>query len=117
MPEPEHLHTAVEAAFNAGDVDGLVALYEPDAVLVTADGNRAEGLEAIRAIWAALTSLGGSMTVSTRHAVRNGDLALLRNDYKVTFDGGAFGGSTAEIARRQSDGTWRYVIDMPGGAD
>ena len=91
MTEPERLHAAVEEAFNAGDVDGLVALYEPDAVLVTADGTRAEGLEAIRTIWAALTSVGGSMSLSPRYAVRNGDLALLRNDYMVTFGGGSLG--------------------------
>jgi hypothetical protein len=29
--DPVDVHRAVEDAFNAGDVDGLLALYEPDA--------------------------------------------------------------------------------------
>ena len=31
--DPVDVHRAVEDAFNAGDVDGLLALYEPDARL------------------------------------------------------------------------------------
>jgi hypothetical protein len=32
------------------------------------------------------------------------------------MDGAEVGGSiTSEVARRQSDGTWRYVIDNPYG--
>jgi hypothetical protein len=38
-------------------------------------------------------------------ALRLGDLALT----STTFSGGA----TAEVARRQPDGTWLWVIDQP----
>jgi ketosteroid isomerase-like protein len=44
--EPQDLHRAVEAAFNDGDVDALVALYEPDARMLRDDGTAAEGIEA-----------------------------------------------------------------------
>ncbi len=46
------IHPAVQDRFNAADVDGLVALYEPDAVMMGPEGERVDGLEAIRANWA-----------------------------------------------------------------
>jgi ketosteroid isomerase-like protein len=36
--EPEQIHGRFEQAFNAGDIEALVALYEPDAALVPAAG-------------------------------------------------------------------------------
>lgn len=51
-----------------------------------------------------------------------GDLALLSIAYRLT-DGRAHDGSpvdssgvTVELVRRQKDGTWKYLIDLPNGA-
>ncbi len=35
---PEQIHRMFETAFNDNDLDGLMALYEPDAVLVPQPG-------------------------------------------------------------------------------
>jgi ketosteroid isomerase-like protein len=119
MADPVTVHEAVEAAFNSGDVDALVALYEPDAGLVRDDGSVASGLDEIRAEWSALIALGGQVTLVTRHAVEVGDLCLLSNDWTFRIDGEvAASARTSEVARRQPDGSWRYVIDAPyGGGD
>jgi uncharacterized protein (TIGR02246 family) len=79
--EPSDIHGQVERAFNAGDADGLVALYEPDARMVNPDGSFAIGHDAIREIWAGFISLGGQITMSTRYAVEMGDIALLSNEW------------------------------------
>jgi uncharacterized protein (TIGR02246 family) len=42
------IHPAVEAGINDQDLDGLVALYAPDATLIGLDGNTVTGTEAIR---------------------------------------------------------------------
>lgn len=110
------LHRLVEAAFNAGDVDALVALYEADAIMGTPDGSFVRGLEAIREQWAGFVALNGRITMETRHAVEVGDLALLRNDWHFVAGEMEFSSQTAEVARRQGDGAWRYVIDNPYGA-
>jgi ketosteroid isomerase-like protein len=45
---PEDLSRLIVERLNAGDVDGLVALYEPDAVLALPDGQIATGSDEIR---------------------------------------------------------------------
>jgi ketosteroid isomerase-like protein len=110
------LHAAVEKAFNASDLDALVALYEPDARLLAEDGEAAEGLDAIREAWAGLTGLGGQISMTTRYSEEVGDLALLSNAWTFQMDGATQSGITAEVAHRDGDGVWHYVIDNPYAA-
>lgn len=117
VDKPERLHPALEGAFNAHNVDDLVDLYEEDAVLVAADGSLSAGRAAIRQHWIDKVSLGGHMILTTRYVVQLGDLALLRTDWTFSYGHHETSASTAEIARRQRDGSWRYVIDHPYGAD
>lgn len=115
--KPGDLHPAVERAFNAGDVDGLIELYEDDARMVRDDGSVARGTDEIRDIWSGFVAFGGRITMATRYAVEMGDTALLSNVW--TFEGSdlTFSSVSAEVARRQQDGSWRYIIDNPFGAD
>lgn len=116
--QPGDLHQLVQDAFNAGDADALVALYESDVVMATPEGDVVKGRDAIREQWAGFIALGGTITLETQHAVEMGDIALLRNDWHFVADGMDFSSRTSEVARRQSDGSWRYVIDHPyGGAE
>lgn len=115
--DPVSVHAAVESAFNDGDVDALVGLYEPDARMVRDDGTAAVGLDEIRAVWAELVALGGRVRMVTRYAVESGDIALLSNEWTLEVEGNPVASAvTAEVARRQDDGTWRYVIDNPFAA-
>lgn len=106
---PEDLGRFFVARANAGDVDGLLALYEPDAVLATPAGP-ATGTEAIRAAFTALPADRPTFTPGEpRPTLRAGDLALT----STRPDGGRV---TVEVARRRPDGTWRWVIDPPRAA-
>jgi ketosteroid isomerase-like protein len=113
--KPADLHPLVEAGVNSKDVDALVALYEPDACFVRLDGTVAVGTDEIRVEWEAMLSLDSRVTLTTRFAVEMGDLALLSN-YWCTDGDTPFASGTAEVARRQPDGRWLYVIDNPLGA-
>jgi uncharacterized protein (TIGR02246 family) len=114
----EEIHRLVQEAFNAGDADALVALCEEDAAMATPDGNFVRGREAIRQQWEGFVALGGTITMVTRHAVEVGDIALLSNDWHFTGAGMELSSRTSELARRQSDGAWKYVVDHPyAGAD
>jgi ketosteroid isomerase-like protein len=89
----------------AGDVDGMAALYEPHAVLDGGDGRLKLGRETIRAFLAELVATGREFEYGDqRPAIISGDLAL-------TSTRALEGSVTAEVARRQDDGTWLWVID------
>jgi ketosteroid isomerase-like protein len=113
--EAVELHQRVESAFNAGDVDALVALYGEDARMIRDDGSAAVGLDEIREIWSGFVALGGRIAMTTRFAVEQEDVALLSNVWTFDGDGMSFSATTAEVARRDPDGEWRYAIDNPFG--
>ncbi len=91
---------------NSGDVEGLVALYEPDAVLALPDGGTAIGADAIREFYDELLANKPTFAPGTpRPALRNGDWALTSTRIPA--------GATTELAHRQPDGTWLWAIDQP----
>ena len=105
--QPEDLSRFFLERANAGDVEGLVALYEPGAVLAFPPGNLAAGHEQIREVYAELLAGRPSFaSAGQQPVIRNGDLALT----STRLPGG---GATVEVARRQPDGSWRWVIDQP----
>jgi ketosteroid isomerase-like protein len=83
----------------------MVALYEPNAVLDCGDGQLREGREAIRTFFAEQVAMGKKFAFGAqRPAIINGDLALTSTRLPD-------GSVTSEVARRQLDGTWLWVID------
>jgi uncharacterized protein (TIGR02246 family) len=107
------IHPSVEAGVNNQDLDGLVALYAPDATMVLPDGSTVTGTEAIREQWAGLLAMKGRMALRSRYAIESGELAILSNEWTFTAGDQTVGATTAEVARRQADGGWLYVIDHP----
>ena len=107
------IHPAVAAGINDQDLDGLMALYAPDAALVLLDGSVVTGTAAIREQYAGILELQGRMTLRTRYALEIGDLAVLSNEWTLTAGDQRMSAVTHEVARRQSEGGWLYVIDHP----
>jgi ketosteroid isomerase-like protein len=104
---PEDLSRLIVERLNAGDVDGLVALYEPDAVLALPDGQTATGSDEIRKAYRRLLADRPKFEPGTqRPTLRCGDLALTSSRLPD-------GVVTVEVARRQADGTWLWVLDQP----
>jgi hypothetical protein len=104
--DPQDLERLLVSRERVGDVDGMAALYETHAVVDCGDGRLMVGREAIRAHYAGLVALGRKFDFGDqRPAIISGDLALTSTRLPD-------GSVTAEIARRQGDGTWRWVIDQ-----
>jgi len=105
--QPEDLARFFVERANAGDAEGIAALYEPDAILAFPSGHVTVGQEAIRAAYEQLLA-------PKPHFEPGEQLpALRRDDLALTSTRLADGGVTAEIARRQLDGTWLWILDRP----
>jgi uncharacterized protein (TIGR02246 family) len=114
---PEQLHQAFEDAFNSHDVDAIVALYEPDAVMVNANG-ALYGIDAIRELYRRALATRPRIELHTLGVHRAGDLAMLHGKWtvrEIAPDGAAIRreGRNTEVARLQPDGRWLFVIDQP----
>jgi uncharacterized protein (TIGR02246 family) len=117
---PEEVHKLFLDAFNRADVEALVALYEPDAVLVTGSGT-AVGREQIREAYKPMLESGGRMELKTCGVLdnRNG-LAVLHASWTYHRDGNQVAGLSTEVVRRQAEGIWLFALDepyTPGAAD
>jgi uncharacterized protein (TIGR02246 family) len=116
---PEQLHLRFTEAFNAGDLDGLVALYEPDAVLAPEPGKTVAGRDAITEAYRAFLNMNPRMDVKTLGVLQMAEgLALAHGRWSMTgtCEGGPavhMTGHNTEVMRRQPDSSWLFVIDNP----
>ena len=107
-----------EQHINAGNLDGLVALYEPDATFVPQEGEVVHGTAAIRAALAGFVAMKPTLKMKITRVIPVGkDLAMIYNDWTMTAGGQTGTGKAIELMRRQADGTWRFALDAPFGRD
>jgi len=103
--DPQDLERLLVLRQHAGDVEGMVALFEADAVVDSSDGRLTRGREAIRSFFAEQVAAGRKFQIGEqRPALVSGDLALTSTRLPD-------GSVTSAVARRQADGTWLWVID------
>lgn len=104
--DPQDLERSLVSRVKAGDVDGIIALYEPEALLDGGGGRQPHGRDAIRKFFVELVASGQKFDMGEQRA------ALICGDLALTSTRCQNGSVTAEVARRQSDGTWLWVIDQ-----
>lgn len=101
------------------DVDGTVAYYTDDAVLLPPNGPKVTGKQAIRAAWVTLAAPDVVLTWSPAKVdvSQSGDLAYIVGTYEDSFKDPkgkpvTDRGKTLEVFRKQVDGSWKVVADM-----
>lgn len=106
--KPEDITDLFLEYINAGNIDGILSIYEDNAVLVTDKNNTiAKGKNEIRNFYSSiLTNRPTFEKGQQRPAIVNGNLALTSSRLINGF-------VTAEIARQQRDGSWKWCIDQP----
>jgi len=116
---PEECDRLFGEHVSAGDLDKVVALYEENASFVQHDGHVAHGHAAIRQALSRLVAMRPKLRLDVVKVVAGaGDLAVVYNDWAILAtdpDGKPRerAGKAIEVMRRQSDGSWRVVIDDP----
>jgi ketosteroid isomerase-like protein len=86
--------------------------------LVPQPGQVVNGTAAIREALLGFLALKLPISLERKRVLAKGEVALVSSTWSISGagpDGSAvnLGGNTTEVVRRQSDGSWRYVIDDP----
>ena len=121
--EHAHIQSTIDtnnAAVAAGDMDGILATYEPNAVLVGQPGRPAMGTPALREAFKHFLALNPKIAIVKQDVLQAGDIAL--HSYTWTMSGKtpdgnpvAQSGFSVVVLRKQPDGRWLMVIDNPFG--
>ena len=119
---PEQLLKSVVDGINAGNIDALMSLYEPDAAFASQPGSLAHGPAGVRGSLAAFLAMKGTLDLKVTRVLEAGGLAFVAGVWSFTGTGPdgqpmTLTGRNGDVLRRQSDGSWRFVIDNPWGSD
>jgi ketosteroid isomerase-like protein len=119
---PEQVLETIVTGINSGDLDSLMPLYETGAAFASEPGSLAHGASGISEALTGFISMNGELDIEVTRVLEVDDLALVTGVW--SFNGTGPDGEpvqlaarNADVLRRQSDGTWRFVIDNPWGTD
>ena len=105
---PEDLTRLFVERANDGDAAGVAELYEEHAVMAYPPGSETLGRDAIRDLWEKVLSHAPHFELEAPlPTLISGGIALTST---VAKDGT---GARAQVARRQSDGSWLRLLDQP----
>jgi ketosteroid isomerase-like protein len=100
-----------DSAMRASNVDGFMAFYANDAVLMPPNSPAFNGAENIRKFWSGLLSMGkADVDLVTDDVITSGDLAVERGHFELTMpfkDSGKY-----VVVWRKRDGKWQIIDDI-----
>jgi uncharacterized protein (TIGR02246 family) len=119
---PQQVLEAVVEGINTGNHELLLSLYEPGAAFATEPGSLAHGLGDICQALNGFIALNGKLDLEVKRVLEVSDLALVIGEWSFAGTGPdgepvKLMAKNADVLRRQSDGSWRFVIDNPWGTD
>jgi ketosteroid isomerase-like protein len=119
---PEGVLNSVVEGINKGDLDSLMTLYEAAACFVSQPGQLAKSPNGIRQSLRRFIDLKGKLSLKVERVLQASDLTLVISKWSLSgtgSDGNAVNmtGKSADVLRKQSDGSWLFVIDNPWGTD
>ena len=117
---PEQVLASIVVGINTGNLDDLMNLYETQAAFATQPGSLAHGLQGIREGLAGFIAMKGTLDLKVTRVLEVDDLALVIGMWSFAGTGPdgepvRLTAQNADVLRRQSDGSWRFVIDNPWG--
>lgn len=120
--KPEDWPRVFEQHLNAGDLDAVIALYEPEARFATKSGETLVGRDRIRKVVDGLIEAKARLHSRVVKAVTGGDIAQLYTDFEGTMNDDlgktvAVRHKAIEVLRRQPDGTWKLIVGDPNGRE
>ena len=116
--DPRAAHRHFLEVLNSGDLEAVVACYEPGGVIAPEPTTRVEGQTALRSMMGEFHAQRPTITLQESQVVEAGDVALVHSRLTVTTTDAEGVLHEMEVApmllmRRQADSRWLVVIDWP----
>src|SRR5437867_820453 len=112
VTRPEDMAQSFAEAFNSGNVDAVLALYESNAVLVAPPGQLASGIDAIREALQGFLALKGKLAIESRYCIRAGDTALTSSKWALRQTPAL--AQSNELPRTPDGKVANYAFEMGG---
>jgi uncharacterized protein (TIGR02246 family) len=109
---PEDICRLFQQYMAAGDLDAVLSVYDPEAVLVNRSGEVKQGRDGLRQELAPFAAMKTRFAFTIKQVIPSGDIALMHTKWQVSFPQ-PMSVYVIAVARRQPDGTWRCLIGDP----
>jgi ketosteroid isomerase-like protein len=106
---PEDICRLFRHCMAEGDLESLLSLYDPEAAFLTRTAEVKHGREGLRQELAPFAAAKARFDFDIRQVVQAGDIALMH----TSLGPQSMAVHAIEVARRQPDGTWRWLIGDP----
>lgn len=121
VTDPATFPTAFDHAVNAGDLDQLLRLFEPQACIRKSDDSVGEGTDQISGELRNLLSAKAQLHNHLRRLFRSGETALIVVDWTLELnnpDGKRVTtqGTATNVIRQSAENGWRMLIANTQGA-
>ena len=95
-----------------GDIESLLSLYDAEAVFLNESGELSKSKQGLRHELAPLAAAKAVFDFSIEQVIQSGDIALMHTKWKMSSPQ-QMSVYAIEVAPRQPDGTWCWLIGDP----
>jgi ketosteroid isomerase-like protein len=109
---PEEICRLFQQYMAEGDLDSVLSVYDPEAVFLNQSREVTKGLNALRQQLAPLAATKARFDFTIKQVIQAGDIALMHTHWTISGPE-PMKVYAIEVARRQQDGSWRWLIGDP----
>ena len=109
---PEEICSLFKEYMAAGDIESLLALYDPEVAFLNKSRQLRMGVQELREELMPFAATKARFDFEIKQIVQSGNIALMHTEWKVSSpqDMSVY---AIEVARRQPDGMWCWLIGDP----
>jgi len=106
---PEELCRLFQKYMAEGDINSVLSVYDAEAVFLNRSGEAKKGADGLRQELTPFAAEKAIFNFNIKQVIESGDIALMHTEWTVSSPQ-QLSVYAIEVARRQPDGTWRWLI-------
>jgi ketosteroid isomerase-like protein len=109
---PEEICSLFKRYMAEGDIDGLLSVYDPEVVFLNQAGELIKGKQELKQELNRFAAARARFDFNIAQVIQSGDIALMHTRWNISGPQ-QISVYAIEVARRQPDGTWRWLMGDP----